>query len=159
MFNGSVLWKGIIYAVMMMVAKAAVGCAIYGQYLVHRLKHGIRHGQNSTNNQGRAPHIPAAIISLAMIARGEIGFLIASLSFGANTLTVQSAASVRYDKIASNEELFLVIIWAVVLSTLLGPIGVGIVVRKLRYLDRESSNSSPNEVPNEVRDLTLGTWA
>ncbi len=148
------MWKGIIYAVMMMVAKAAVGSVIYGQYVVYRLRHGIRHCPSNTNNQGRAPHIPAAIISLAMIARGEMGLLIASLSFSAGTLNVQSAASPRYEKIASNEELFLVIIWAVVLCTLLGPIGVGIVVRKLRHLDRESSNNPPNE----VCDLTLGTW-
>lgn len=138
-----------------MVAKAAVGSAIYGQYLVYRLKHGTRHSESSTNNQERAPHIAAAIISLAMIARGEIGFLIASLSFSAGTLTVQSAASATYDSITSNQELFLVIIWAVVLCTLFGPIGVGLVVRKLRHLDGESSNSPPNE----LRNLALGTWA
>lgn len=155
MFNGSVLWKGVVYAVTMIFAKAAVGSAIYGQYLVHRWKHGICHDQSSTNFQERAPHIPAAIISMAMIARGEIGFLIASLSFSAGTLTVQSAASTSYDKPASSQDLFLSITWAVVLCTVFGPIGVGIVVRKLRRMDGECPNGSPNE----VRNLALGTWA
>ena len=155
MFNGSVLWKGIIYAVMMMVAKAAVGSAIYGQYLASRLRHGTRHAQRDTNLQERAPHFPAAIISLAMVARGEIGFLIASLSFSAGTLTLQSTPGTRSDNVTSNQDLFLVITWAVVLCTLLGPIGVGIAVRKLRRLDKES----PNVSPNDVRNLTLGTWA
>ena len=140
---------------MMIVAKAGVCSAIFGQYLVHRPKHGTRHGPSRTNLQERAPHIPAAIISLAMIARGEIGFLIASLSFSAGTLTVQSVASASYDKPASSQELFLVITWAIVLCTLLGPVGVGIVVRKLRHLERRS----PNSPPSEVRNPTLGTWA
>lgn len=90
-----------------------------------------------------------------MIARGEIGFLIASLSFSAGTLTVQSAASTSYDKPASSQDLFLSITWAVVLCTVFGPIGVGIVVRKLRRMDGECPNGSPNE----VRNLALGTWA
>ena len=155
MFDGAVVWKGVTYAVMMMVAKVAVGVAVYGDYLVRKLRQTARHGQSRTTPPEKAPHIPAAIIALAMVARGEIGFLIASLSSSAGTLTVRSAASTNPDTAATSQGVFLVIIWAVVLCTLLGPVGVGITVRKLMHSQRNSSDASASE----VRMLVLGRWA
>ncbi|KAI9877487.1 MAG: hypothetical protein M1830_003784 [Pleopsidium flavum] len=155
MFDGPVLWKGILYTILMMFAKAAVGSAIYVDYLLRELYHGTCRGQSHTNLQEQAPHLPAAIISLAMIARGEIGFLIASLSSSAGTLTVQPGGSNASDMAASSQSIYLVITWAVVLCTLIGPIGVGFMVRKLRRLEKPH----PGGAPNEVRTLILGRWA
>jgi len=53
------------------------------------------------------------------------------------------------------EDLFLVLIWAVVLCTLVGPIVVGVVVRKIRRLVRA------NEVGGEEMSAvsrSLGVW-
>ena len=155
MFDGPVLWKGVLYTLLMMFAKAAVGSVTYVEYLLRELRHGTRRGQSRTDLQEQAPHLPASIISLAMIARGEIGFLIASLSSSAGTLTVQPAASSASDIAASSQSIFLVITWAVVLCTLVGPIGVGFMVRKLRHLEKPHSGGSSNE----VRTLILGRWA
>lgn len=72
----------------------------------------------------------ALLVAFAMVARGEIGFLIASLSQSSGTLTLRWKES--SEKIASGEEIFLVIIWAVVICTIVGPLGVGIIVRRMR---------------------------
>ncbi len=76
------------------------------------------------------PHSMALLVAFAMVARGEIGFLIASLSQSSGTLTLRWKES--SEKIASGEEIFLVIIWAVVICTIVGPLGVGIIVRRMR---------------------------
>ena len=58
-----------------------------------------------------------------MTTRGEIGFLIAAVA--------QSAG------VISPEEVYLVVIWGILLCTLMGPIGVGIVVRRIKNVGRE----------------------
>jgi Kef-type K+ transport system membrane component KefB len=80
----------------------------------------------------RPPHAIALLVGFAMISRGEIGFLIASLSQSSGTLTLRQQNGSGSGTISSGEEIFLVIVWAVVICTIAGPIGVGIVVRNLR---------------------------
>lgn len=79
------------------------------------------------------PHTIALLVGFAMIARGEIGFLIASLSQSSGTLTFKKRDG--SDAQTSGEEIFLVIVWAVVLCTIAGPVGVGITVKRLRKQD------------------------
>jgi hypothetical protein len=79
------------------------------------------------------PHTIALLVGFAMIARGEIGFLIASLSQSSGTLILKKKGGP--DTQGSGEEIFLVIVWAVVLCTIIGPVGVGIIVRRLRQRD------------------------
>jgi hypothetical protein len=74
------------------------------------------------------PHPIALLIGFAMVARGEIGFLIASLSQSTGTLELQNRDESLVQ--SPNDEVFLVIIWAVVLCTIAGPLGVGIIVKK-----------------------------
>ncbi len=71
------------------------------------------------------------LVGFAMISRGEIGFLIASLSQSSGTLALQQRGDEK-DTLSSGEDVFLVIVWAVVICTIVGPIGVGILVRRLR---------------------------
>ena len=80
------------------------------------------------------PHSTALLVGLAMVARGEIGFLIASLSQSSGTLTFQRRNDLGIA--SSGEEIFLVIVWAVVICTIVGPLGVGIIVRRLRASTR-----------------------
>jgi len=69
---------------------------------------------------------PAAILGLAMVARGEIGFLISSL-----------AESNGIFSSGGNEQVFLIVTWAIVLCTLIGPVCVGLLVRRVKTLERE----------------------
>ena len=84
---------------------------------------------------------PAAILGSAMVARGEIGFLISSVAeanevFGAG----------------GNTEEFLVVTWAILLCTLIGPITVGLLVKRVRRLQQaERSKANGQEDP-------LGIW-
>ena len=78
----------------------------------------------------KPPHSVALLVGFAMVARGEIGFLIAALSQSSGTLTYRLPNGL--DDASSNEDLFLVVNWAVVLCTITGPLGVGLVVRRLK---------------------------
>lgn len=68
------------------------------------------------------------MVAFAMVARGEIGFLIASLSQSSGTLTLQQNG-VTVES-STGEDVFLVIVWAVMLCTIIGPVTVGITVRR-----------------------------
>lgn len=59
---------------------------------------------------------PATLLGMAMVARGEIGLLIVQL--GLNDTNFLS------------EEAFLVAIWAIVLNTIIGPVSVGLLLRR-----------------------------
>lgn len=76
---------------------------------------------------------PPSILGLAMVARGEIGYLIASL---AQTQGMFGSGS-------SNEipEIYLVIIWAISICTLLGPICVGTLVKRVKKLQEMRGTS------------------
>lgn len=84
-----------------------------------------RGGVSTSQGTMKPPHADAMLVGFAMIARGEIGFLIASLSQSSGTLNLK-------DPSGSGESIFLVIVWAVVLCTIIGPVAVGIIVRKQR---------------------------
>ncbi|KAI0772547.1 hypothetical protein BD413DRAFT_603990 [Trametes elegans] len=69
---------------------------------------------------------PAAVfMGLAMVARGEIGLLIAQLAHGAST-----GADGEGTAGLLGEEPFLLCIWAILLCTLVGPVSLGYVVRR-----------------------------
>lgn len=84
---------------------------------------------------------PAAILGSAMVSRGEIGFLISSVAqsrgvFGGSGRDVE----------------FLIVTWAILLCTLIGPITVGLLVKRVRKLqETERSRGSGLEDP-------LGVW-
>lgn len=70
-----------------------------------------------------------------MISRGEIGFLIASIAESkgifANTSSSRNTAQ------GDRSEIYLIVIWAVVLCTFIGPISVGTLARRLKKLQTE----------------------
>lgn len=157
MFHGSIVWKGIVYSILMAVAKGLVMLVIYYEFFSNWLRIGkkpiiarmtrtipLRLISKSQTEPPRVeveaeqtpacpPHAIALLVGFAMIARGEIGFLIASLSQSSGTLTLKKRDGPAAE--SSGEDIFLVIVWAVVLCTIAGPVGVGIVVRKLRQRD------------------------
>lgn len=161
MFAGPIAWKGILYSILMIAAKGLVSSVIYFEYIVGMLRTiklpVLRHrtketpfrsteatssstemqtmadsqaqDQNEDSTKG-PPHAIALLIGFAMVSRGEIGFLIASLSQSSGTLTYQFQNNIH--GASSGEDIFLVITWAVVLCTITGPLGVGLVVRRLK---------------------------
>ncbi|EDO01068.1 hypothetical protein SS1G_03542 [Sclerotinia sclerotiorum 1980 UF-70] len=106
----------------------------------------------STNNPPKPPHLDALIVGSTMIARGGFGFLVASEAQSSGILSlhryhgldskdlgridVQSLqSSGRFKRGLENlnvveDQVFLVIIWALVLCTILGPVVAGVAVRR-----------------------------
>jgi hypothetical protein len=165
MFSGSTIWKGVVYSILMIIAKGFVSTVFYIEYFLKIWKNkkplrkwrtkknptlpgsqnpgpqNIRLNTLATTNSNPEsapdaelstgpPHSMALLAGLAMVARGEIGFLIASLSQSSGTLTFGRRNPLGIP--SSGEEIFLVIVWAVVICTIVGPLGVGIIVRRLR---------------------------
>lgn len=84
---------------------------------------------------------PAAILGSAMVARGEIGFLISSVAESSGVFGQ-----------GGNTEEFLVVTWAILLCTLIGPITVGLLVKRVRRLQQiERMKADGQEDP-------LGIW-
>lgn len=68
---------------------------------------------------------PAAIfMGVAMVARGEIGLLIAQLARGSSSSSSSGTPGLL------GAEPFLLCIWAILLCTLVGPISLGFIVRR-----------------------------
>ena len=83
---------------------------------------------------------PCAILGLAMVSRGEIGFLISLLLQGNGIFSTDG-----------DDQVFLIVTWAIVLCTMIGPIGVGLLVRQVRKLEKaEEEHGSGRDV--------LGVW-
>lgn len=86
-----------------------------------------------------------------MTARGEIGFLIASVA--ASTGLFDSAAEKARENSGSSE-IYLVVVWAVVLCTIIGPLSVGSLVRRVKRLEK----SDDGRVMERREDGPLGVW-
>ncbi|KIP03344.1 hypothetical protein PHLGIDRAFT_244399 [Phlebiopsis gigantea 11061_1 CR5-6] len=117
-----ILWRGILYAILMGIAKLCVGVPIL---LCGTLTKPPQVPSSSLTTRARNSTYPALFMGVAMIARGEIGLLIAQLA------RTQSSSS--SDRGLLGDEVFLVCIWAILLCTLLSPISLGIIVRRLGH--------------------------
>lgn len=84
---------------------------------------------------------PPSILGLAMVARGEVGYLIASLAQSQGMFSSGSSGDIS--------EIYLVIIWAISICTLVGPICVGTLVKRVKKLQETRGNSGPDP---------LGVW-
>ena len=127
-----------MYAVMMTLAKASVCVVLYCDYYTRtwwrkKKSRPARRPEDIENAHG-TPHSQAIMVAFAMVARGEIGFLIASLSRSSGTLTlVQNGVTVDS---STGEDVFLVIVWAVMLCTIIGPVVVGSIMRRHAMANR-----------------------
>ncbi|BCS27810.1 cation:proton antiporter [Aspergillus puulaauensis] len=83
----------------------------------------------------------ASILALAMTARGEIGYLIASLA---------ESNGIFGDTSQGSSETYLVVVWAISLCTLVGPIAVGTLVKRVKALQQKRANSGGPD--------PLGVW-
>lgn len=200
MFDGSIVWKGIVYTSLMMLGKLVCGIWLLRMpslssllsRLITFMKHPrlqmshfwgrvhtkpkVSRGSTSapagqpqgtsptpqpsqeTATQATVPHsdpegakpksvYPAAIIGCAMTARGEIGFLISSIAESKKIFS-----STRADD-GKNSEIFLVVTWAIMLCTIMGPLSLGLIVRRVKQLQHGAEKDG-----RPVRKDVLGVW-
>lgn len=88
---------------------------------------------NTTDANTPRSLYPSVILGSAMVARGEVGFLISSVGQSTGALS---------------EESFLIATWAILLCTIVGPVTVGLMVKRLRKL----------ETKRDGRGDVLGVW-
>lgn len=174
LFNPVILWRGLVYALLMAFGKFMTGLWLLRfstpRFVVgplEKLRLMKKLGWSSTSapaqvstTSDKQPTVasasasaearsqttveppqkprslyPPAILGLAMIARGEIGFLISSVAEARGIFSPPSAQSSEHGMESS--ELYLIVIWATVLCTVLGPVAVGLCVRRVKALERE----------------------
>lgn len=86
-----------------------------------------------------------------MIARGEIGFLISAIA--------QSNGIFDRDRTEKGEgDLFLIVTWAILLCTILGPVSVGLLTRRVKRVRREAADGGSSG-GREGGEDPLGVWA
>jgi len=204
MFSGMILWKGVVYAILMAMGKILCGACLiripgYSFSFIKRVlkrkskpktaqkssKQAEESAQGaqqpvlqegttaatrpedtiaakskreqpieSTPNTKPSPTkpislYPAFIIGCAMVARGEIGFLISAVAQGSGIFDDGGQTG--------DSGVFLVIIWAIVLCTILGPLCLGFLVRRLRKLESEATGSADGG-RGACREAVLGVW-
>ncbi len=140
MFRGSILWRGLVYAMLM-----AIGKLFCGVWLI-RLASSSGPSQKDTKKGankawGRRPKslYPASLLGCAMVARGEIGFLISALAASNGTFS---------------NNLYLIVTWAILLCTIVGPLALGILAKRVRRLRDERATVGG---ARETED-PLGIW-
>jgi hypothetical protein len=93
------------------------------------------HPRETTSSSVRHKNLyPALLLGLSMTTRGEIGFLIAAIA--------QSSA------ILAPSEVYLVVLYGILLCTLFGPIGVGVIGTRIEKVAHGAGG----------RDAVLGGW-
>lgn len=91
---------------------------------------------------------PPAIMGMAMVARGEVAFLIASVADSQGIFKTESG---------DQSEIYTIVMWAALLCTIAGPIGVGMMVTRVKALEKESAERRGVE-GRGGRDDVLGVW-
>ena len=184
MFTGDIVWKGAVYAVLMILCKLVCGAWLlrfsFRLGAPKRLHQSIKtkramrrlwcisdktkqRPESNTPTSSQEPSAnavsdngppagtkprslyPAAIIGCAMTARGEIGFLISSIA--------ESKGIFGDAEASTNSKMFLVVTWAIVLCTILGPLAVGFLVKRVKKLQGSVERSG-----GCVQDNVLGVW-
>jgi hypothetical protein len=203
MFHAQIVWRGIVYTLLMALAKIVTGiwllpitispvsglaklksvvaipitwCTSSRKQEVHRqapernkkgkkTTHQSRVSTNTPTSQqqsgaevrpptlsqnptaGKQPRslYPASIVGLAMIARGEIGYLIASVAETGGLFAQPDKGTIN-----GISEIYLVVVWAITLCTIIGPICVGTLVKRVRTLQAQRSQSGQPD--------PLGIW-
>jgi len=74
-----------------------------------------------------------------MVARGEIGLLISSAAESQGVFS--PALSAWNPPTRSSSDVFLVITWAITLCTIIGPVAVGLLVKRVKALERPAGAS------------------
>lgn len=114
LWTPEVIWKGVVYTLLMVFAKFVVAVlAPASDFISLRTKQS--RVETRATSEG-ATWAPATLLGAAMVARGEIGLLI--IQIGLNETPFLS------------QEAFVVGVWAIVLNTIIGPVVVGLLLKR-----------------------------
>ncbi|KAH7362410.1 sodium-hydrogen antiporter [Plectosphaerella cucumerina] len=113
LWTGQAIWHGIVFTLLMLFGKLIVGFIV-------PIRDAITSNPTLNPKQlAKSTWKPASLLAVAMVARGEIGLLIVQI--GLNETPFLS------------EEAFVTATWATVLSTIIGPVVVGLLLKRHKY--------------------------
>lgn len=151
MFRGPVLWRGLVYAILMALGKLSCGLWLLRLSTPKRDRSETRRGKGKSKQFNRPRSVyPASILGCAMVARGEIGFLISAL---AATNGIFDAKDQTSERATTQSELYLIVTWAILLCTVAGPVALGFLVKRVKMLEQRTPRSGV------AKDQPLGNWA
>ncbi|MCJ1268468.1 hypothetical protein MMC22_008356 [Lobaria immixta] len=160
LFEGDIVWRGLVYTLLMLLGKLSTGL-----WLVRIAKKPGFLSQDLTLERQVSPEstrsnrpplpvavprslYPASVLGSAMVTRGEIGFLIASLAESQGIFRDSSSTSAALR--GGSSRIYLVVIWAITLCTIIGPITMGSLVQRVKKLQsRHETSGGPDP---------LGMW-
>ncbi|EMD84956.1 hypothetical protein COCC4DRAFT_45728 [Bipolaris maydis ATCC 48331] len=182
MFRGAIVWRGLVYTILMLLGKVACGLWLV-RFPIAPAKGNVRRvlsklkqlyvphfwstststatprpnsaRETTTSASTRASPNPSKpfslhpplIIALAMCSRGEIGFLISGVAESKGIFASPNDVS------TDSSNIFLVVTWAIVLCTIIGPLGVGMSVRRVKILEERKNRAHQGSGRN-----VLGVW-
>ena len=146
LWTGEVIWKGIVYTLLMVVGKLIVGVTVPIWDLISAKRHQSDETRSSTRDALKSSWAPAALLGTAMVARGEIGLLIIQIGLNETPYLTQKA--------------FVIGVWAIVLNTIIGPVSVGFLLKQVgpRILDDKQwgVQAKVQESDVELSEVTQG---
>ncbi|KAJ7248168.1 Cation/H+ exchanger [Mycena haematopus] len=141
--SSRVIWRGIVYSILMGLAKVVVGlwvlvwpdrvsgCGWFGRRLPHNPANQV--GENPMVANQTLQHSPlsrtrsAALVGLAMIARGEIALIVAEIS----------RPLLGVHQPGNTSEPFAIVIWATLLNTAGGALFLGLLLKERKATREE----------------------
>ncbi|KIW20982.1 hypothetical protein PV08_01561 [Exophiala spinifera] len=151
MFRGTIVWRGIVYAMLMAFGKVCCGLWLV-RFTYDSASKTKTTGKNKEKKQGKTvPRpkslYPAWLLGSAMVVRGEIGFLISALAASNGIFAADG------DNVRAPSEIYLVVTWAILLCTITIPIALGLVAKRVKRLQkqRQQNGDAAGQDP-------LGTW-
>ncbi|EXJ63325.1 uncharacterized protein A1O5_11646 [Cladophialophora psammophila CBS 110553] len=181
MFRGSVIWRGLVYATFMAVGKLFCGMWLIRFFNSSSTTSPSPRPQPATKSDKQdkntklaktktAPRrrslprpkslYPASILGCAMVARGEIGFLISALAATNGIFTSKSATGNAAAPAAAGDaaglvsDLSLIVTWAILLCTIVGPLALGFLAKRVKRLQDERARDGGHG----TKEDPLGIW-
>lgn len=117
LWSGELIWKGVVFAILMVGGKLIVGLCIPLRDIVTTVTMGEAGPETSPGFKGVlvSSWAPAALLGTAMVARGEIGLLIIQIGLNETPYLGTNA--------------FVIAVWAIVLNTIIGPVFAGFLIK------------------------------
>ncbi|KAL2173158.1 Sodium/hydrogen exchanger family-domain-containing protein [Thermothelomyces heterothallicus CBS 202.75] len=117
LWTGEIIWKGVVYTLLMVSGKLLVGIVVpIWDFIFHRIRK--RSSEKRPDSVGvGSSWAPATLLGAAMVARGEIGLLIIQIGLNETPFLTPKA--------------FVIGVWAIVLNTIIGPVLVGILLKRV----------------------------
>lgn len=159
LWSGKAIWRGIVFTLLMVAGKLLVGMWIpiwevfkpgsqdEQQQFPSDEVSGIdpvgqeqRTAKSRYGRRVKSAMEPALLLGMAMVARGEIGLLIIEIGYNNTSYVSQDG--------------FITAIWGIVLNTILGPIGVGLLVKyQGESISKGNWGLIPNTDPEQEKEI------